>query len=388
MNSFARIGLLLIATLAAASAPADDDSENPDPAEAAPIEITEPWEILGTQIPAGTKTDLQLVPSETFGGMALETPVFVLRGGLPGPTVCLTAGVHGDELTGIEIVRRIVNETDPKTLHGVVIGVPIVNIHGFRRSSRYLPDRRDLNRYFPGNPQGSSASRIAHAIFYQVIRHCEHLVDFHSGSFHRTNIAQIRGDLEQPGVLWLAHALGEELLISHPGGLGTLRRSATGIGIPAITYEVGEPMRFYDDEITRGVGAMTRLLRALSGREPDVHAETPRPTPDVFWDTRWVRAENGGFLYGRVALGTTVRKGQLLGVVINPISNERAEIHSPEAGRLIGMALNQVVIPGFAAFHLGIAHRPDATRESGEDREMTRAIDPAAEGMEPEERPE
>ena len=161
----------------------------------------EPLTILGTDIAPGTSQRLSWSATELFEGVPVSTPVLITNGIAPGPTVCLTAAVHGDELNGIEMVRRVFHDIDPNKLSGALIGVPIVNVQGFRRGSRYLPDRRDLNRYFPGNPNGSAAARIAHSLFTDVITHCDALIDLHTGSFERANLPQLRADLRNPDVV-------------------------------------------------------------------------------------------------------------------------------------------------------------------------------------------
>ena len=193
-----------------------------------------PLILLGTEVPPSTATRLSWSPSQSFEGIAVPTPVLVVNGAKAGPTLCLTAAVHGDELNGIEIVRRVLYNLNEKKLSGAVIGVPIVNLQGFRRSSRYLPDRRDLNRFFPGNPQESSAARIAHSFFNEVIVHCDALVDLHTGSFHRTNLPQLRADLTNPSVLDLTHSFGATVVLHSEGQPGTLRQAAVASGIPAV----------------------------------------------------------------------------------------------------------------------------------------------------------
>jgi predicted deacylase len=184
----------------------------------------------------------------------------------------LTAGVHGDELNGIEIVRQIFEHVSPKQLSGMLVGVPVANLHVFRRGSRYLPDRRDLNRYFPGHPAGSSASRIANALFVDVVLRCDALVDFHTGSFYRTNLPQLRANLTQEDVMELARAFGIGVVVHSEGMVGTLRRASTDAGIPAITYEAGEPQRFQAHEIERGVEGMRNTLRSMRVLEGGVPA--------------------------------------------------------------------------------------------------------------------
>lgn len=294
-------------------------------------------------------------PNKVFEGMASETPVLVVNGAEPGPVLCLTAAVHGDELNGIEMVRRVFQELAPASLKGAAIGIPIVNIHGFRRGSRYLPDRRDLNRFFPGNPQGSSAARIAHSLFENIIRQCTVLVDLHTGSFYRTNLPQVRADLGQPRVADMAHGFGGMLVLNSVAAPGTLRRAATDAGIPTVILEAGEPLRMQPKQVEQGVAGMKRLLSSL-GMTPK--ATLLRQAEPVYYRSRWVRADHGGILFSVVRLGQTVRAGDILGNVTDPITNEQNLIYAPVEGRVIGMAVNQVVMPGFAAFHLGTESQP------------------------------
>jgi len=237
-----------------------------------------------------------------------------------------------------------------------VVGVPIVNLFGFRRSSRYLPDRRDLNRYFPGDPKGSSASRIAYAFFESVIKKCDYLVDLHTGPFHRTNLPQLRADLSNPEILKLTQGFGATAVLRNKGQAGTLRRAATDAGVPTVTLEAGEPTRFQPDEVAHGVKGIHTLLNKLGMLKRVSLWGDPQP---IYYASDWIRADTGGILFSRVSLGDEVEKGQLLGTVTDPITNNRSEIHASENGRILGMALNQVVIPGFASYRIGIEKSPD-----------------------------
>tara|TARA_R110000782_G_scaffold39383_10_gene91539 strand:+ start:2007 stop:3305 length:1299 start_codon:yes stop_codon:yes gene_type:complete len=307
--------------------------------------------LLGTEIPPGTSQRLSWSATELFEGVPVSTPVLVANGVLPGPTLCLTAAVHGDELNGIEMVRRVFHDIEPKKLAGALIGVPIVNVQGFRRGSRYLPDRRDLNRYFPGNPNGSAAARIAHSLFTDVISHCDALVDLHTGSFERANLPQLRADLRDPDVVTLAHGFGAMVVLHSRPGVGTLRYAATRAGIPSVTVEAGGPSQLELAEVKHGVKGVETLLTALGMTRRTRLWGDPEP---VYYKSTWVRANNGGILLSDVSLGSSVRKGDLLGSITDPMSNARTELRSPYSGRIIGMARNQVVMPGFAAFHVGI----------------------------------
>jgi hypothetical protein len=310
-----------------------------------------PLSMLGRVVAPHTTELLYWTPDVSFDGAAISRGVVVANGARPGPTMCLTAVVHGDEHNGLEIVRRVLYQIDPAQLNGVVVGVPIVNLDGFRRGMRYLPDRRDLNRYFPGRKQGSAASRLAYSLFDQVLRTCDYLVDIHTGSFHRTNLPQLRGDLTNLDVLELSRRFGSTTILHNRGAVGTLRRAATDAGIPAITLETGEPMRIQDREVRQGVTAIQTAMTALK-----MYPRTTlsSKTASVYFESRWVRVNEGGVLISGVQLGDVVEQGARLGTVTDPVTNKATAVTAPYAGRVLGMALNQVVLPGYAAFHIGI----------------------------------
>jgi predicted deacylase len=307
--------------------------------------------MLGEEVPPGTAKRLAWVATELFEGVPVSTPVLVINGSLPGPTLCLTAAIHGDELNGIEVVRRVMHDVSPDKLAGTVIGVPIVNLQGFRRGSRYLPDRRDLNRYFPGTQKGSAASRIAYSFFREVIVHCSALVDLHTGSFERANLPQLRADLRNPDIVTLTKGFGATVIVQSGPAQGTLRHAATAAGIPAVTLEAGGPSELELTEVKHGVKGIETLLNTLGMlRKMRLWGDSE----PVYYRSTWVRANRGGILLSDVGLGSTVREGDLLGTITDPISNESTRLYSPYSGRVIGMARNQIVMPGFAAFHLGI----------------------------------
>jgi hypothetical protein len=316
--------------------------------------------LLDVDIPPATATRLIWKPSRSFSGMAVDTPVLVVNGASDGPTLCLTAAVHGDELNGIEMVRRVMYELDPHKLHGMVIGVPIVNLLGFSRNSRYLPDRRDLNRYFPGNPRGSVASRIAYAFFTDVVKQCSLLIDLHTGSFYRTNMPQLRADMSNPRVADFVEMFGDIPVLNSRGSRRTLRASAVRAGIPTVTLEAGEPMRMQRDMVDAGVKTINTLM-AKSGMYSKLGLWV-KPAP-AFYDSAWVRVNSSGILFSRMKLGDAVKEGDVLGAVNNPVSNEQVDIISPYKGRILGMALDQFVMPGFAVYHIGI-HAAKGTQAS------------------------
>jgi predicted deacylase len=308
-------------------------------------------DLLGTRIAPGEIRRLLWIAGETSYGSKLETPVYVIRGTKPGPTLCLTAAVHGDELNGVEIIRKLVSDIAPKKLKGTVIGVPIVNLLGFTRGTRYLPDRRDLNRYFPGNPEGSSASRIAFSFFEDIVRHCDLLIDLHTGSLTRTNMPQVRANLQIPEVLEFTTMFGSTAVLHSRKLRGNLRSAATNYGIPAVALELGEPGSLQMEHVDEGVEIIETVLSGLDMTRRLWKGGESQP---VFYSSRWVRVNTGGLLISGVKVGERIREGAVLGSMVNPITNESFDVVSPHSGRVLGMALNQFMLPGYAAFNIGI----------------------------------
>ncbi len=325
------------------SAPALQTTKPAKPKKAKPLTL------LGTEIPPGMATRVAWRPGHTLKGLASQAPVLVVHGSKPGPTVCVTGAVHGDELNGIEVVRQVLHQVKASKLKGTLIGVPIVNIQGFLRNSRYLVDRRDLNRYFPGTEHGSLASRIAHSFFHKVILNCSALVDVHTGSFYRDNIPQLRADLRIPGVVEMTKGFGSTLVLQSGGADGTLRKAAVQHNIPAVTLELGGPMILDADAVEHGAEGIMNLLDALGMYKKNSFWGTPKP---VYHQSLWVRAEHGGIFFSKVKLGDVVKPGDLLGTITNPITNEQYLLVSPYTGEVVGLANNQVVYPGFATTHL------------------------------------
>ena len=313
-------------------------------------------DLLGVIVEPGSIARLSWSPGHFFASVAAATPVLVAHGAQPGPVLCLTAAVHGDELNGIEIIRRVFYDIDPQQLRGTIVAVPIVNLQGFYRNSRYLTDRRDLNRFFPGKPNGNSAERIAYSFFNEVIVHCNALVDIHTGSLYRTNLPQLRANMDRPEVVQLANDF-DEITVLHSGTdntelAGSLRHAAVAAGIPAVTLEVGESMILDPTDIDYGVERIEHLLHAMGMTgEAGVTAKSQQ----VYYHSRWVRTDIGGIFFTNVELGEWVDVDQALASVTDPISNRRITIATPIAGQIIGMARNQMVTPGSAVFHIAVS---------------------------------
>lgn len=346
-----------------------------DETEADTVAIT----LLGQDVLRGRFERLYWTAGQAIAGLAMPTPVLVAAGATPGPTLCLTAAVHGDELNGVETIRRVMFSLESDKLQGIVIGVPIVNMHGFRRSSRYLPDRRDLNRYFPGDPKGSSAGRIAHSFFNEIIAHCDRLIDIHTGSFHRTNITQLRSDLGKESVKEFSKMFHDITVLDGAGASGTLRRAAVDAGIPAVTLEAGEPLRLQSREVAESVNGIRAVLYHMG-----MIAEKPNRAAKqaIFYKSTWLRADQSGVFLTEAKLGQRVKKGDILGSVTDPITNRSSLIRSHVDGQIIGIAVNQMVMPGFAAYHVGIeTDERKVAAEKVADSVVAEALEPVAEEL-------
>lgn len=338
-------------------------------ASAPPLTVEAPkttasFSLLGSDIRPGISTRLAWSPNIQIAGLSQPTPVLVVNGINPGPTLCLTSAIHGDELNGIEIVRRTLYDLDATKLSGRVVGVPIVNLPGFEQGTRYLPDRRDLNRHFPGSTNGSLADRIAHSLFTQVINHCDMLVDIHTGSQKRTNLPQLRADMNNPEVAAFTLGFDRMAVVHSSGSPGMLRTAAANAGIRAVTLEAGESHRIQEHQIEAGVNSLISLLEKQDMISRMFVWGVPEP---VYYDSLWVRVDHGGILFNKVGLGDRVSKGDLMGYVTDPITNAQFPVRATRSGRLIGMAVDQVVMAGFAAYHLGTKADSPGLHSSGDD---------------------
>ncbi len=308
-------------------------------------------ELLEREVEAGTSERFAFVEDSSFTASYLNMPVFVARGHAPGPTLCLTAGVHGDELNGVEVARRAFAQVDPQVLRGTFIVLPSINAHGVRTANRYLADRRDLNRAFPGSAGGSVARLIAHRVFSEVLVTCDAVIDLHTASNQRANLPQIRADISDPAIRALAVHFGVGIIVAGAGPDGSLRREVAKAGIPAIIYEAGEPDRFQESEIEQGVDGVESVLAYLDMIE---YPEIEVPETRIYERSHWIRAATGvgGFFFPSAGLGDLVEAGDLLGTIVDPLTDASTTVTATLTGEIIGMAVPQPVLPGYALFHI------------------------------------
>lgn len=304
----------------------------------------------------GERKEIRVPIAETYTGVAVEIPIFVICGEKPGPTVAITAAVHGDEINGTGTIRRIINNADFKLLSGTLVLVPVVNLMGFERHSRYLPDRRDLNRSFPGSFSGSLAARMAWWFFQQVTKGCDYAIDLHTAAVRRTNFPNVRADMSDPDLAAFARAFGAELIVSGSGPDGSLRRSACKAGCKTLILEAGEVWKVEPSVLKyadRGISNCLKFLGMIEGDpvEPAYRIETDA--------TRWIRARQSGFLTFHVAPGDIVHPGDPIATCRSLFGKDEHVLHAPRGGVILGMTTLPSVTPGDPVCHLAFESKAE-----------------------------
>jgi uncharacterized protein len=309
-----------------------------------------PFKIGELQVQPGRSATGEIPIARLVTGTRISLPVQVFHGRREGHTVWLSAAVHGDEIAGVEIIRRVTRSLDARSMSGTVIAVPIVNVHGFLNGDRYLPDRRDLNRSFPGSPTGSLAARIADLFMTEIVSRCDVGIDLHTGSDHRTNLPHTRADLDDPETRKLAEAFGAPVMLHSKTRDGSLRGAATDRGATVLLYEGGEALRFDGESLSAGVDGIRRVLAELDMIDHD-HAG-PRNVPIESRRSSWVRARRSGIALLDIELGEVVQRSQLLGVIHDSVGKRLSRITAPRTGIVIGQIQQPLVNQGDALVHL------------------------------------
>ena len=309
-------------------------------------------EIVGEAISPGECRRLELpiarLPTQTW----VSLPITVINGLNSGPKLWLSAAIHGDELNGVEIIRQVVANVKPKLLHGTLIAVPIVNVFGLIGQSRYLPDRRDLNRSFPGSKSGSLASRLAYLFMKEIVSQSTYGIDLHTASMHRTNLPQIRANLQDSETRRCAQAFGAPLLVHAMTRDGSLRQAATKRGIPILLYEGGEALRFDAEAIRMGVEGIKRVMEYLKMYRFSL-LRTPVTSIEVD-KSKWIRASRSGIFRLEVGLGEKVLKKQKLGIIADAFGESSIKVRASANGIVIGYTQNPLVNQGDGIVHLAI----------------------------------
>lgn len=298
-------------------------------------------------------------------------PVHVVHGQRPGPRLVVTAAVHGDEINGVEIIRRLLQQRALAHVRGTLLAVPVVNVYGYIRQSRYLPDRRDLNRCFPGSDRGSLAARLAATLVREVLDGATHGIDLHTGALHRENLAQVRVSLNTDARLTpLAQAFATPIILDAEVRPGSLRAVAAARNIPMIIYEGGEALRFDEVAIRAGLRGVLGVMRHL-GMIPERSRRAPSKPPLVARSSLWVRANQSGVLLSLAQLGASVKKDDTLGIISDPFRPADEAVTAPDDGILIGRTNLPLITEGEALYHIArIGNRDTATGQTGDDRHI------------------
>jgi len=320
--------------------------------------MQEPIEIAGRLIRAGGNMVIDIPIARLYTHANMTIPVHVIHGKKPGPRLFISAAIHGDEINGVEIIRRLLNLKLMKRLRGTLIAIPVLNIYGFINHNRYLPDGRDLNRYFPGNVKGSLTSQLAHVFMEEIVSKCTHGIDLHTGSRHRSNLPQIRADLSTKETEELASVFGAPVVIDARLRDGSLREAAAERGIPLLLYEGGEALRLNDVVIKTGIRGIVSVMRKI-GNLPKSESKKKQIEPLIARSTKWTRATMSGIVQSAVSLGTQVEKGKIIGVIGDPFGESEEKVKALSGGVVIGRLNLPLVHKGDALFNIASVDAPE-----------------------------
>lgn len=307
--------------------------------------------IAGQEIQPGEFKEININIARLPSHTQIDTPIYVSRSFEDGPVLALIAGMHGDEINGMEVVRRILDKGLHQVQRGTVVCMPIINVYGFLNFSRDVPDGKDVNRSFPGTKSGSLASRVAYHLMHDVIPFIDIGIDFHTGGAMRTNFPQVRAVLRESLNVELAHAFHAPFTIDAPFRPNSLRREAARRGKSIIVYEGGESLRFDNNAIEEGVAGTLRIMKHLG--MIDIAPEPKEPSK-IIWTTSWIRAKHAGLFQPAVVAGQLVHKGDFVGTITDPFGEFKEQVKSHETAYVIGMNNSPVINAGDALMHLGM----------------------------------
>jgi predicted deacylase len=330
-----------------------------------------PFAFADGSVAAGSRGAFDLPISRVSSGNEVTLPVRIIHGAKPGPVLFVSAAIHGNEITGVEIVRRLLKKISPKTLSGTLLCVPIVNVYGFVGNSRYLPDRRDLNRSFPGSQSGSLASQLAHLFHTEIIERADFGIDLHSAAVHRMNLPQIRISPNCPRAEELALTFGAPAVITSPLRDKSLRQVALDAGVEMLLFEGGEGLRFDDLSLRTGLNGIMRVMAAM-GMIQSKRLQKPMPTPARSTRSIWIRAPRGGICIGLASSGDIVSAEQPLATLADPTGEEEEIVRAEIDGIIIGHSTMPIVNQGDALFHIAEVKRFDTVADRVD--EITDAI--------------
>jgi predicted deacylase len=313
--------------------------------------MDQPLRIGTREVLPGQNLTIDLPLAQLYTHTPMTMPVHVIRGRKAGPRLFVCAAIHGDEINGVEIIRRLLSLPLLKKLRGDLIAVPIVNVPGFLHRSRYLPDRRDLNRSFPGSEKGSLAGRVAYLFLNEIVTQCSHGIDLHTAAIDRANMPQVRADLNDPEAAAMAEAFRTPVTLNAGLRDGSVRQAGAVLGVPMLVYECGEALRFDEHSIRIGLRGIVRVMRHLK-MLPASRRPGSGQASVITHTSAWVRASQSGILRAIAPLGATVDKNEVLGYISDPFGEREAQVFSPWRGIVIGRTTLPLAYQGEALYHI------------------------------------
>ncbi|WP_444945822.1 succinylglutamate desuccinylase/aspartoacylase family protein [Microbulbifer sp. VTAC004] len=320
------------------------------------------FEIGGIEVARGESRRINLPVVSLYTNTDMAIPVYVRRGKRTGPTIFVCAAVHGDELNGIEIISRLIQSRGLKSLRGTLIAVPMVNVYGVLQHTRYLPDRRDLNRSFPGSAKGSLAARMAYVFLREIVAKCDYGIDLHTGAAHRSNLPQVRANLDDTDTRAMARAFGVPVLLNASIRDGSLRQAAADLGVRILLYEAGEALRFDELCIRAGVKGVINVMRHLEMLPKGRSGNSIEPF--IARSSGWLRAGDSGIAKHIKALGDHIYEGELLATITDPYGKELDQVRSNGEGIIIGKQNIPLVLEGEAMYHIAYFRKPQEVVEN------------------------
>ncbi len=326
--------------------------------------------IDGVTIKAGERKYIEMHVAKMFDSTEMTIPIEVIRGKEDGPILFVSSAIHGDEINGVETIRRLLQRSKLlSTIKGTLIAVPIVNVFGYNHSLRYLPDRRDLNRVFPGSKKGSLASQIAYKFMKEIVEKCDYGIDLHTGSAHRYNLPQIRAYLDNDEIKSLAESFGVPVVVNSNVRDGSLREAATEKGVKILLFEGGEALRYNEEIIRAAENGILWTMSNIGMLEKNAVSRRVPKRREVFYATssHWIRAPHSGSLHARKNVGHKVKAGEVLGYISDPLGKEKHFVRARETGVIVGITMMPLVTNGDALFHVATFENAEAVAEEVEE---------------------
>lgn len=333
------------------------------------------FEISGETIAPGARRTIDIPLGVLSNHTPMSLPVHVIHGRRDGPVMFVSAAVHGDEVLGVEIIRRLMRASALKGLRGTLMLIPIVNAYGFISHTRYLPDRRDLNRSFPGGPGGSLAARLAHIFMMEVVQRSKVGIDLHTGALHRVNLPQIRADLGKGRCLDLAKAFGAPVILHSDLRDGSLREAAQETGVDVLIYEAGEALRFEEFAIRAGMKGVLRVMQHI-GMISAKNVKVSHMKSVLSRSSYWQRAPVGGIFRATKTIGASIEKNEIIGAIADPFGEMGISISVKTSGIIIGRTNLPVVNQGDALFHIAKVFDSEKAGDRVDEMEQELDADP------------